>query len=174
MSDKVPYTVTARLLELLALSPVDRGGIWWIEEDLWEEANPGYDTIRNPERDGHYGLAAQTLDPDTLGTVDMLHGHSKCRPHEQWYHLTIDGLSKSSPKRKTLFDVLHRFPLFWRLFFTDRIRNYLYRPRLTEEERDQLAQIEATIRKKFERDAQSALAEYQQNPAWRNCFPGQY
>ena len=174
MTDTSPYTVKARLLELLDMSPIDRGGIWWIEEDLWEEAHPGYDTIRNPERDGHYGLIANTLDPESLEAVDMLHGHSKCRPNEQWYHLAVDGLTKSSPKRTTLFDVLHRFPIFWRLFFTNRAQLYVYRPSLTKPELDEFERIETAIREKFKRDAQSALAEYQRNPAWKHCFPGQY
>jgi hypothetical protein len=174
MPDKAPYTVEARLLELLELSPVDRGGIWWIKEELWEQVHPDYAAVRNPGRDGHYGLGAQTLDPATLGTVDILHGHSKCRPHERWYHLKVKGLSKTAPKRKTMFDVLHRFPFLWRLFFTGNVQNYLYRPRLTASEIEQLERIEADIRRKFEQDAQTALTEYQQNPAWKNCFPGQY
>ena len=174
MTDTSPYTVKARLPELLDMSPVDRGGIWWVEEDVWEEAHTAYHTIRNKEREGHYGVVAKTLDINALGTVDMLHGHSECHSGDQWYHLRVKGLSRANPGRVTLFDVLHRFPLFWRLFFTGRVRRYLYHASLSASELDQLASIEAEIREKIERDAQKALTEYQRNPAWKHCFPGQY
>ncbi len=174
MTTESPYTVKAKLPELLELSPVDRGSVWFMAEDLWEQALPSYQAIRNVERQGHYGVVVEALDPNKLGTVDTLHGHSKCRSDEIWHHLSVKGLSREKPTRATLFDVLHRFPFFWRLFFTARACRYLYRPSLTDSEYDQLTDIEEKIRRKFEQDAQQALKEYRRNPAWRDCFPGQF
>jgi hypothetical protein len=151
--------------------PVGRGSLWYVVEDVWEEANPSYAAVRNPERNGHPGLAGAALTAVLPTTVPLFHGHSGKRNREDWFHLRVTGISPDNPSHETWFDVWHRYPVAWREFFTERVQRNLDKKALSGEETLRLDDIETLIRTRTQLDCSRAISEYQRHPAWKKHFP---
>jgi hypothetical protein len=167
---KNPYTLISRLNEFLEIYPIDRGSIWWVEEDVWEDVHPDYKDVRNRQRKGHFGLVARTLDADYPGMVPVMHGHSATHRKTLWYHLQVAGISKDEPERLTHFDVWHRFAFPWREFFASRIYANLEKRCVTADESNYLEKIERLITQHMTNNYNQALEAYRKNPAWKNYF----
>jgi hypothetical protein len=165
------YTVESRLKDILKIYPVKRGSIWIVGEDIWQDANDDYKTVRNKNRFSHYGLATTALDSDFHLPVQVSHGHSKCFCQERWYHLFIEGLRKESPSKSTCFDVWHRFPVPWKNFLQNKIERNLQKGSLSSNEMESLSKIEHAILNKLQNDFSKAVKIFRSNRAWSKWNP---
>lgn len=111
------------------------GTLWWVKESLWLEVLPdGYD--RHSTREGHPGLSIRRFPVEDLyDQAPMLHGSSRGSG------IKVRGLTPDEPERRTAFGPLLAPVPVHEVFDDDsapRLRQNLYKPRVTSEERKAL------------------------------------
>lgn len=130
---------------LLSVLPLESATLWWVDETLWLKAFPKRAYDAHSTRTEHPGLIPSPFPGprSLLEPIPMVHGSSGRRPG----CLKVSGLTSGQPFKITYFR-LRRPVTLPLLDFSKKnpdpphhmlIRLNLHKPRLTENEREELA-----------------------------------